>query len=477
MENGSSRIGLGLWRGSLDGCRGSDQSLLRGLTLRCHWTENYGKQKQPKSATHAQELFEAFNGIKRESDFHVFLDALITTPHWARQVPDSVDYFAQLGQISAQFRCLVCHFSAIFTYGNPNARTYRCMGATSDWTVPNAEFPLNAGADEKLGFAVKYAQLASEQIFWPSWNYRILDSVAELIATEAPLAHVLDDGRETVIGCGVSLQLFKLTLRHLRCLGRVELFPDLDHPLLAARIHFGHGGERDSTESRLYDVSGPGFHTPLLDELLPFDSTARLFESAAQQERGWLEYARNETTRERLHTLAIRPQRLVVEEVRFTNRDSATLPAHERKSTRMTSISIFKRLSRWKKPQLVVKVGSSPVPSPGPEENSPTAALPGTLAVLKTKTDDRYGWLAAGQAIARVILQARASGVSCILHNESLRSPHVRSALRTEIGRKGFVQAILRFGFGCQPTSIEPMLPLQPTHSIDQPAPLRTTVS
>jgi hypothetical protein len=68
------------------------------------------------------------------------------------------------------------------------------------------------------------------------------------------------------------------------------------------------------------------------------------------------------------------------------------------------------------------------------------------LAVLKTKTDDKHGWLAAGQAMARAILQAQALGLSWSFFNHAIRSRDARTELRTGIGHKGFVQAILRFG-------------------------------
>jgi hypothetical protein len=74
-------------------------------------------------------------------------------------------------------------------------------------------------------------------------------------------------------------------------------------------------------------------------------------------------------------------------------------------------------------------------------------AIPaGTLAVVKTKTDDKHGWLAAGHAMAGVILQAQALGVSWSFFNEPVRHRTAREALRTAFGHKGFAQVVLRFG-------------------------------
>jgi hypothetical protein len=70
---------------------------------------------------------------------------------------------------------------------------------------------------------------------------------------------------------------------------------------------------------------------------------------------------------------------------------------------------------------------------------------PATLAVVKTKTDDNYGWLAAGQTMARAILQARALGLPWAFFNQVGRR-EAREALRRGVGHKGFAQVVLRFG-------------------------------
>ena len=73
------------------------------------------------------------------------------------------------------------------------------------------------------------------------------------------------------------------------------------------------------------------------------------------------------------------------------------------------------------------------------------------LAVLKTKTDDRYGWLAAGEVLAQVQLEAARLNVSSHVFCQAFRARQTRQELRNIIGRKGFAQAIV--GFGSQTVS------------------------
>jgi hypothetical protein len=77
------------------------------------------------------------------------------------------------------------------------------------------------------------------------------------------------------------------------------------------------------------------------------------------------------------------------------------------------------------------------------------------FAVVKTKTDDKHGWLAAGHSIGRLQLQARDLALGWTVKLAPLRSPRLRAQLRPEFGHKGFVQAIVCFDFH----------PLQPTAS------------
>lgn len=65
--------------------------------------------------------------------------------------------------------------------------------------------------------------------------------------------------------------------------------------------------------------------------------------------------------------------------------------------------------------------------------------------MVKTKTDDKHGWVAAGQATARAVLQAQVLGLSWAFFDQ-VRRREAREALRTGIGHKGFAQVILRFG-------------------------------
>ena len=70
------------------------------------------------------------------------------------------------------------------------------------------------------------------------------------------------------------------------------------------------------------------------------------------------------------------------------------------------------------------------------------------LGVLTTEEDHTHDWLAAGQALARVLLRARVDHVWASFLNQPVEVRSLRSRIPRVIGAAGFPQAILRFGYG-----------------------------
>jgi hypothetical protein len=67
--------------------------------------------------------------------------------------------------------------------------------------------------------------------------------------------------------------------------------------------------------------------------------------------------------------------------------------------------------------------------------------------VLGTDGDDPAAWLAAGQAMQRVLLEATLRGLSASFLNQALELEHFRRPF-TQLARRGYPQLVLRFGYG-----------------------------
>ena len=69
------------------------------------------------------------------------------------------------------------------------------------------------------------------------------------------------------------------------------------------------------------------------------------------------------------------------------------------------------------------------------------------LAVLGTERDDVGSWLAAGQALARILLRAQGENVSASFLNQPIEVPELRPALGEIVGSQEFPQLVLRMGY------------------------------
>ena len=80
---------------------------------------------------------------------------------------------------------------------------------------------------------------------------------------------------------------------------------------------------------------------------------------------------------------------------------------------------------------------------------SGTGAVPrsaGVVAVLGTTADRPGDWIAAGQALQRMLLLASSCGVSAALHSQPLEVPELRAFIRTVLCEGAYPQMVVRFG-------------------------------
>ena len=72
--------------------------------------------------------------------------------------------------------------------------------------------------------------------------------------------------------------------------------------------------------------------------------------------------------------------------------------------------------------------------------------------MLCSEQDDPTAWLAAGEALARVLLRAGAEGVSATFFNAPVQVGALRGRLRELLGGAGFPQIVLGLGYSAHVT-------------------------
>lgn len=317
------------------------------------------------------------------------------------------------------------------------------------WQVDVAAFPRHGTAAEQLQFLVSYAILAPSSHNTQPWLFRAADGALSLYADRTRALPVVDpDDRALVISCGASLFTLRVAIRHFGFTDFVTLFPDRSQPDLLARVALGPARPPTADDDRQFHAiplrrtnRQPFESRPVPDALLG------CLEKAAAAESGWFAEVRGGDARAAVADLVAAGDRLQAASKPF-RRELAAWVHHNRSRSRdgmpgyahgmgdlMSLLGPFVlRTFDWGDGQAA--------------RDRQLAAGSPVLAVIGTAADDPPAWLAAGQALATVLLSARAEGVSASYLNQPIEVPELRPRLRDLIGRGGHPQLLLRMGYG-----------------------------
>jgi hypothetical protein len=264
--------------------------------------------------------------------------------------------------------------------------------------------------------------------------------------------------RELTLSCGCALGHLCIALRHFHSFGGVDYLPG-PHPDLLASVHLGPQGEKEPGESLLFDAI-PLRRTnrqPFATEAVP-DSLLKLLKSAAESEGAWLEFVQEEAPRAALAALVAEGDRRQWDNPAFRRELSQWLRANTAGALDGIpgyAVGVDDLLS-YAGP-LVVRTFDLGAGEAARDEEIALGSP--VLAVLGTEGDGVRDWLNAGQALARVLLQARAANVWASFLNQPIEVPRLRARLEGLIGRAGHVQTVLRLGYGdaVKPTPRRPV--------------------
>lgn len=318
----------------------------------------------------------------------------------------------------------------------------------SPWGIHEADFPAGGTLAERLEFLLGYAVLAPSSHNTQPWRFRVAAGAVELYADRTRALPVVDPSdREMMISCGAALYHLRLALRRFGWADEVASFPDPDDPDLVAIVRPGAPREPYPDEVRLFDAITRR-HTHRGDfarRAVPAFAAAGLAE-AADAEGGWLARVEEWETRAAIADLARQGDR-----VQFADPDFRG------------------ELAGWIRPN----GSAAPDGMPGYAFGIPDAVSPFApaavsalnlgaiwggrsrqavenaplLAVLGTDRNDRTAWIAAGQALARVLLCARARGIYASFLNQPCEVPLLRLRLREVLKTEGWPQLVLRLGY------------------------------
>jgi hypothetical protein len=319
------------------------------------------------------------------------------------------------------------------------------------WSIAETEFPATGPVSEQLYFLLHYATLAPSGHNTQPWLFAIDSDAVELHADRTRALAVVDpEDRELVISCGAALLNLRLALRHFGFQDAVELFPNPEKVDLLARLPVGSKGEPAVEERSLFEAI-PKRHTnrqPFEERDIPEQLLSQLRAEAAR-EAVWFQVVEGEKAQGAVIDLIAGGETILWEDKRFRRELAAWI--HPNRSHSRDGIPGYAQglgdLASLLGPFAIRAFDMGQRMAAKDRELSIKAPV---LAVLGTDGDSPADWLAAGQALERVLLRACVDGVSASFLNQPIEVSELRPRLLDILGRAGSPQLLIRMGYGPQ---------------------------
>ena len=319
--------------------------------------------------------------------------------------------------------------------------------------VSDAPFPAGGSSRDKLRFAIEYAVLAPSSHNSQPWHFVLKEDSVLVCADRTRALPVVDPfDRELVISCGAALFNLRIALIHFDSACEVCPLPNPADPDVLAEVRIRPDGYRDPDLACLFAsmrrrATNRSEYVP---DSVPHELQKKLRE-AAQSEGAALACIEKEGLRERIADLIAEGDRVQFTDAHFRRelaswmhsaRHDDGMPAYAKGVGKILDLAtpVYSAAIR------TFDVGNSVAASHHKlVQGSPM------LACLSTGTDDAAAWLAAGQAMERVLLLITDAWFDASFLNQPIEVSSLRPQLRDLTGSKAYPQILLRAGTGQAP--------------------------
>jgi hypothetical protein len=285
-------------------------------------------------------------------------------------------------------------------------------GVDNPWNICETDYPTYGSASEQLRFLVGYAILAPSHNNSQPWRFRIADDEMELWLDPTRALPVADaHGREAHLGCGTGLFFLRLAAQYFGHVTQVDLFPSLEQENLLARLRLGElVHPNDLTERLFYAIRHRRTWTGAFEPRLLTPSVCAALEAAAVCEGAGLVFL-TKPDQDTVAELAAAAEQELRSNPDFVA-ESVTVLTTWVRAAPDSATGAMGKLAGY-----MGRLMSAALPAgwAAAQIQHVTEKTPG-IAVLTTPGDTPYDWLAAGQALGTVLLEADAHHVeaSCL---------------------------------------------------------------
>lgn len=318
------------------------------------------------------------------------------------------------------------------------------------WSVSPDGFPEDGFVSDRLEYLLRYAILAPSPHNTQPWLFRILTNDVEVYVDPRRGLKVTDPhGREMFMACGAALLNLRIAGEYFGQKCSVTVFPEADKPTLVARMTVHSGGEATSEDVVLFHAitERRTNRERFGGESLP-EAVLEQLGDAATQEGAWLAFLAEDEAKAAMAALVAEGDRrqwgqreFRAELARWVRTDAE----HQADGIPTRELGVTDWLS-FAGPALVRTFDRGGRQAARHEDIAKQSPV---ILVLGTDADTPREWLAAGQALQRVLLVAASEGVSASHLNQPVEVEALRPQAAMLAGREsGFPQVILRLGYG-----------------------------
>lgn len=330
--------------------------------------------------------------------------------------------------------------------------------ALEAWNVRQDDFPIGGSLSEKMNYLVKYAILAPSGHNTQPWLFKIVgNNIIEIYADRSRALPLVDpDDRELMISCGAAIYNLRLAANHFGIADEVQLFPDQNNnnPDLLARISLkddvqGNTKKQAENDTSLFNaITKRRSNRSLFENRRLPDDLLESLKDSARANGAWLDVIDGEEKKNALADLISQGDRIQLSDKRFRRELAAWIHPNRSKSrdgmpgyahgmTHDIASSIGPFLIR------TFDIGKGQA-----AKDKDLASGSPVLAVLGTDTDEPVNWIQTGQALMRILLQARARDVWTTYMNQPIEVSELRPKVLQALGRNtGFPQLLVRMGY------------------------------
>jgi nitroreductase len=329
--------------------------------------------------------------------------------------------------------------------------------ALQAWDVADVEFDADGTFEEKALALLHFAVLAPSGHNTQPWRFLIRQGSVDFFADRSRRLEVVDpDDRELVMSVGAAVSTFCVAAHHFGQATLVEAFPEPDDLDLVASVRL--------RPAEAYDHD--------LFAAIPTRRTTRA------------PFGKRDLPNELLRELKVdaKAQGVDLAIVAGDRRAAIAQLVSRGDAIQMSEQSFRRELASWVRPNtrddtdgmrgygfgfsnLLSHAGPFVIRafdlggSQGAKDRRLAGGAP-ALVLLATQDETPTEWLAAGQALVRVLLRLAAAGATASFLNQPIEVAELRGQLAAAVGISGLPQLLLRCGYGPE-VKAEPRRPIE----------------